>query len=170
MGICTFGAICGELLSARVGGDIPLVAITTFYFVVLLGWRRPLFCGLGAAVLLDLFLMRSVPITVLLVPMAAVLALFWRRHGDCKTPGVQALPGAILGGATGTAVVLCLIVPFESFTWAFVLHCAWVWGSTLLLGVISAPLWIAALDHSAARLELPCFRDIQEHLDPSRHN
>lgn len=68
------------------------------------------------------------------------------------------------------AMILCLGLPFESLTWAFALRCAWVWGNTFLLGALATPLWVAALDRSAARLALPCFRDVQEHLDPSRHN
>jgi len=170
LGICTFGSVWGELLIARAGVTAPLVAMATFYFVVLLGWRRPLPWCLSAACLLDLFLMRPVPVTVLLVPAAAVMALFWRRHGDCGHPALQALPGGILGGAYGMAMVLCLSLPFEPLTWAFALRCAWIWGGNLILGALATPLCVAALDHSAARLELPCFRDVQEHLEPSRHS
>ena len=160
--VCTFVAVVLEALLGNSGLPVPLVAIVTFYFTVLLGWKSVFIPAVVAGTLLDLLLSRTFPTALMLFPGVMAVALFWRQHGDCRAISAQALPGLLIGAIIGVGRVILEVWAAELWCLGLVYRSLWL----LLLFVLSSlaltPLLFAGLDRLAKGLDLPLYRKVQE--------
>ena len=164
LSVCAALGLVVELWAGGGNWLLPMWSVTAFYATVVYGWRWSFFPWAVAGLVLDVTYGRAFPVTtVVLLPLALLLARFWRREGNCRLLGVQAIPGAILG------MVLCLPAlwwescrPENIMSWRLMLHAGflglqWVAGSALLLPAVCWTLYRAAKP-----LNLPRYQDIQQ--------
>ena len=106
-----FLALVAEVILGNHGLRVPLFALAAFYVTVVHGWRRPLVWLLLLGTCLDLAYGRSFPASLLALPAVLPVAMFWRRHGDCRHAAAQVLAGAAVGLLSALAAVLGLVLP-----------------------------------------------------------
>jgi len=159
---CAFLALIFELLVGDHGIALPIYPITVFYFTVVRGWRRTALWFLLLGTLLDLAFGRSVPVVTLVVPGVQAFAMFWRRHGDCRTRGAQAAPGFVVGTLSGVLMLVLLVLP--GARWGaplagevVVLLAEVALGATALL-----PLACVVLDAAAEPMVFDSYRQVRE--------
>ncbi|MFA5206034.1 MAG: hypothetical protein WC708_16680 [Lentisphaeria bacterium] len=164
LSVCAAGGLVVELWAGSGNWLLPAWSVTAFYATVVHDWRLSFFPWAIAGLILDVAYGRAFPVTaVLLLPLAVLLARFWRREGYCRSIPTQAIPGAVLG------LALCMPAlwwegcrPENQLGWRLMLHMGflglqWMVGSALLLPAVC---W--GLDKLAARLSLPRYQSIQQ--------
>ena len=159
---CTFCAMLVEAILGNHGLLVPVLASTCFYFTVVLGWRTALVPAILVGSVLDMVLGRPIPTFFFLLPNVTLLALFWRRYGDCRRRSIQAVPGALLGGAMGLGAFILVRVPNASLGGGLLLEGIWVVVRFTVGGMLALPVVGAVLDRASSKLALPCYHSVQE--------
>jgi hypothetical protein len=159
---CTFLALVVELLAGDRGVVLPLFPVTVFYFSVVLGWRRTAVLFLALGTVLDLAFGRAVPVATLAVPGVQAFAVFWRRHGDCRRRGSQAVPGFALGALSGLLSLVLVALPGARWDRALVGDALCILGEAALGAAILLPLLCAGLDAAAAHLVFDGYNRVRE--------
>ncbi len=159
---CTFLALVLELLAGDRCIALPLFPVTVFYFSVVLGWRRTVLVFLALGTVLDLAFGRALPVATLAVPGIQAFAMFWRRHGDCRGRGAQALPGFIVGTWSGLLSLVLLALPEARWSGALAGEVLCILGEAALGAVILLPLLCAGLDAAAAHLIFDGYSRVRE--------
>ena len=160
--LCLFCASLLELIIGSFGIALPLVVSTTMYFTVVAGWRRTLLPALAVAVVVDVVLARAFPATPATVLAAMLLALFWKRRGDCQHAIGQVIPGALCGLSSGLIMALVLGAWLERWSFSLLLHTGVLLAHFVLGGVLLYPLLCCKLDNAAAAMNLPLYRNSQQ--------
>lgn len=160
--ICMFGAVVAELVLGGYGLIVPVFAVCSFYFLVLLDWRvsLPLLLVLGSV--LDLAFGRRFPCQVVVVSLLVPLALGWRRHGDCIHRLAQVIPGIVVGSVSGSVALVLVRLPGSGLTWDFAWRNAVIFAEFALGGALALPAVSALFDRFAARFDLPRFDSVQK--------
>ena len=164
--LCTFCAAVLEAILGNSGVPAPLVAIVTFYFTVLLGWKPVFIPAVVAGTLLDLLLSRAFPTALMLLPGVMALALFWRQHGDCKAVSAQALPGALVGAIVGVGRLVLEAWAAEPWCRGLVFRSLWLLFLFVLVSLALTPALFKGLDRLAKGLDLPLYQKVQEVPEP----
>lgn len=162
--VASFGAVFLQVVSGCHGLQLPLFAVTSFYFTVALGWRRPLPAIVIMGTMLDLLLARTAPVSLLLLPPIMMLALLWRRQCNCRAALAQAFPGFITGLVHGSGLLVLQCLATERWHIGLLWHCVRILAQEALGGALLLPLVCRVLDATADRLGLPLYRDIQDRL------
>lgn len=149
---CTFVALVLELLVGDRGAALPLFPVTVFYFTVVLGWRHTTVLFFAFGTVLDLAFGRTVPVATLAVPWIQAFAMLWRRHGDCRLRGAQALPGFVVGALSGLLTLVLVALPGARWSGAWAGEVLCILGEAALGAAILLPLLCAGLDAAAAHL------------------
>lgn len=165
---CAFCAALAEIILGNYGTPVPVWGGAAVYFTVVMGWRRAFVPLAFAGTIMDMTLSRSFPVSAIALPAVMVLALFWRRHGDCRAAGLQWIPGALLGLIVGAGTAVWEILPdgIRHGSWPW--HSLWFTVHTMAAGALLLPLLCWLLDLGASRLALPLYRDIQHHEETHR--
>lgn len=159
---CTFLALVLELLIGDHGVALPLFPVTVFYFTVVLGWRRTTVLFLAFGSVLDLAFGRSVPVATLAVPGIQAFAMFWRRHGDCRPRGAQALPGLVVGALSGLLTLVLVALPEARWEGALAGEVFFFLGEAACSAAILLPLLCAGLDAAATQLVFDGYSRVRE--------
>jgi uncharacterized protein YqgC (DUF456 family) len=159
---CAFLALVSERLVGDYGLALPVFPVVVFYFTVVLGWRPTAVLFLAFGTVLDLAFGRDLPVAVLEVILVQVLARYWRRHGDCRHGGAQAVAGFVVGACCGLLELLLLVLPGARWepSLAGEAACALsevAFGATLLL-----PLLRAWLDAAAEHMVFDCYNQVRD--------
>ncbi len=149
---CTFLALVLELLAGDRCIAAPLFPVTVFYFTVVLGWRRTAVLFLAFGTVLDLAFGRALPVATLAVPGIQALAMFWRRHGDCRGRGAQALPGFMVGALSGLFTLVLVALPGARWSSALAGEGLCLLGEAAFGAALLLPLLCMGLDAAAAHM------------------
>jgi hypothetical protein len=159
---CTFLALVLELLAGDHCAAVPLFPVTVFYFTVVLGWRRTAVLFLAFGTVLDLAFGRTLPVATLAAPLIQVFAMFWRRHGDCRLRGAQAVPGFVVGLLSGLLALLLLALPEARWGSGLAGEVLCLLGEAAFGAAILLPLLCAGLDAAAAHLVFDGYSRVRE--------
>jgi len=155
--LASFLGVAVELIFGNYGFCVPVFASVAFCLIVAQGGRRafPVLAVIGA--LLDLSYARAFPTQLVLVPIVAVVAESWRRHGDCRQPLAQILPGSAVGAINGALLVLLVRLPGSSLGWDILWRNGWIILQSAIGGTVLVPCLAALLDAGGKRLGLPLY-------------
>lgn len=159
---CSFFSMLLETVLSTHGVAVPAVHAVAFYLVVAYGWQRVLVPTAVAGMMLDVVLGRVFPCSLLALPLVMVMALFWRRQGDCRHRALQVIPGALVGLVTGTVAVACERALPAQFNGQLVLGLAALILRVALGGAVALPVLAWALDGVARRLAVCDYSNVQE--------
>jgi hypothetical protein len=141
-----------ELLAGDRCMALPFFHVAVFYFTVVLGWRRTAVLFLALGTVLDLAYGRALPAATLAVPAIQAFAMFWRRHGDCRGQGAQAVPGLVVGTMSGLLSLALLALPGARWSSALAGEVLCILGEAAGGAAILLPLFCMGLDAAAAHL------------------
>ena len=159
---CAFLALVTELLAGDYGAALPLFPLVVFYFTVVLGWRSTAVLFLALGTVLDLAFGRMLPVSVLEVIVVQALAVFWRRHGDCRHAGAQAVAGFAVGACDGALALLLLVLPGARWESSLAGEALCVVGEASLAAAILLPLLRAGLDTAAEHMVFDCYTQVRD--------
>jgi len=163
--VCGFISMLLELLCGNHGLLVPLLLLSAFYFTITVGWRRTVipFAVLGAVA--DLVLGRSLPALICLLPIVMMLALFWRRHGDCAMIPLQVLPGTAVGFVAVSGLLIMESLTVERLSAGLLRHSLWLLFHCTLAGALLLPFLCSLYDRLAAGMAFPCYRNVRKRED-----
>jgi hypothetical protein len=159
---CAFLALIVELVIGGYGVVLPVFPVTVFYFTVVRGWRRTAVLFLVLGTVMDLACGRTVPVAVLAVPGVQAVAMFWRRHGDCRLRGAQAAPGFAVGALNGALLLVLLVLPGARWGEALAGEVATLLAEVALGAAVLLPLLCAGLDAAAEQMVFDSYRQVRE--------
>ena len=164
--ICSFCAVVIDAVAGTWGLALPALASAAFYLTVVTGWRGAVFPLMAAACLTDVLNGHCWPSSVILTVPVMLVALLWRRHGDCRHIGVQAALGAAIGLGYHGGVMLLEVVLVETWGWAMIRHGLRVLAGACVSGLVVMPLLCRCLDGLAHGLALPRLADVRRSGGP----
>jgi hypothetical protein len=159
---CTFLALVLELLAGDRCVVLPLFPVAVFYFTVVLGWRRTAMLFLAFGTVLDLAFGRTVPVATLAVPGIQAFAMSWRRHGDCRSWGAQALPGFVVGTLSGLLTLVLVTLPGARWSGALAGEVLCGLGEAAFGAAILLPVLCAGLDAAAEHMVFDGYSRVRE--------
>lgn len=159
---CTFLALVGEVVAGDYGVVLPLFATAVFYFTVVLGWRRTSGWFLVFGSVLDLAFGRGVPVSLVALPGVQAFAMFWRRHGDCRRWGAQAVAGLAVGLISGGVALVLLVLPGARWSAGLAGEVLCILGEASLGGALLLPLLCIALDAAADHLVFDSYQQVRD--------
>jgi len=146
-----------ELVAGLYGLCLPVFAAAAFCLLVAHGPRRSLPPLFVAGAVLDLSYARLLPAQAVLLILLALLAETWRRHGDCRHPATQILPGIPVGALNGAVLVLFVALPGSIPGWGAIRLQGWILLQGTFGGAVLTPLAMMLLDGGGKRLGLPLY-------------
>ena len=159
---CAFSAVVIELLAGGYGLVLPVFLVTSFYFTVVRGWREPLPVLMVMGTILDLAVGRGVPAMLLLLLPVQALGQYWRKFGDCRSAGAQALPGLAMGLVIGTGLVLVLRLPGSGWGLGLLSDTIRVTTQAVVGSALLLPLECKVLDRAAKAMALSQYRKVRQ--------
>ncbi|OGV66849.1 MAG: hypothetical protein A3K18_30380 [Lentisphaerae bacterium RIFOXYA12_64_32] len=162
LAFCAFFSMVLETVLGNHGVAVPVVHVVAFYLVVAFGWQRALVPMALAGTLLDVVLGRTFPCSLLALPVVMVLALFWRRQGDCRHRLVQAIPGGLVGLISGSAVIACERVLTAQLNGPLVLGLVGLLLRVSVGGAVALPVLAWVLDAAGRRLAVGGYSHAQD--------
>jgi hypothetical protein len=76
----------------------------------------------------------------------------WRRHGDCRLRGAQALPGFVVGALSGLLTLVLVALPGARWSSALAGDGLCILGEAAFGAAILLPVLCAGLDAAAAQM------------------
>ena len=158
-------SVLAEVLVGNWLFAIPFVAVTAFYFTVLLDWRSMATVFLFAALLGDFLWGRALPLTAFSLPVVVQIAHFWRQHGHCRQVAVQSLPGGLVGIGASALWIVFGALPAERLSSDLV----WFSLRTIIAAAVGSAILLPCmcwlLDTCAHVMGFPQYRSSQERND-----
>jgi hypothetical protein len=156
--VIMFAALLTELWAGAHNGCLPAVAVAGFYVTVAWGWRVTFLPLLLTATIIDATLGRHFPVSALLLAPAILLfARFWRREGNCRPPGIQFIPGALIGCMQGVLLLVNESLLAERLFWRLLVQDMWYWCQYTVGGALLLITACTVLDPVARMLALPVY-------------
>lgn len=156
--VCSLLAVGIELVAGSHGVVLPLFAAVAFCLLVAQGARRALPVLILVGAVLDLAYGRPLPAQAVLLVLLAGVADAWRRHGDCRHPLLQFVPGLAVGTLAAVVLVVLVCLPGgASLGWPVLAHYGWIAVQAVIGGTVLTPLVMALLDGGGKRLGLPLY-------------
>ena len=159
---CTFLAVVGEVIAGGYGVVLPVFPVVAFYFTVVLGWRPTVAWLLVMGSVLDLALGRGVPVSLVALPGIQAFAMFWRRHGDCRRRGPQAVAGFMAGLISGGLTLALVVLPGARWNAGLAGEGLGLLGEAALGGALLLPLLCVALDAAADHMVFYSYQQVRD--------